>query len=50
MPETAVIMITSVDSTAVTVERRGSCFDPELLDLFLENISLMRAIRLGNPA
>lgn len=36
-------------SVAYLRERRGTWFDPELLDLFLENISLMRAIRLGNP-
>ncbi len=30
-------------------DQRGKAFDPELLDLFLENLPLMRAIRLGNP-
>jgi response regulator RpfG family c-di-GMP phosphodiesterase len=37
------------EGTAYMRERRGTWFDPELLDLFLENIALMRAIRLGNP-
>lgn len=31
------------------VSQRGLHFDPELLDLFLDNLPLMRSIRLSNP-
>ncbi len=37
------------EGVAYLRERRGTWFDPALLDLFLDHISLMRAIRLGNP-